>query len=221
MIKSLLFDLDNTIIDSSSELAIYYKEALDKLQYDSSKYLELYNTIDEYEKTFNEKDNLYKKEDLLLLINDKMHENYDLKLIDEINNVIGKYWINKILLSEETIKYLFEKYDLYVFSNWFYEAQYSRLKNINYLKYFKKILTADKYGSKPFKSAFENVLKEINMKKEECIMIGDSINSDILGANKFGMKSIWFNYDGKEYDLNLENINCKKVSNLDELKNIL
>ena len=221
MIKVLIFDLDNTIIDSSSELAIYYKEALKNLGYDSNKYLELYNTIDDYEKTFNEKKNLYKKEDLLLLINDKMHENYDLKLIDEINNVIGKYWIKKILLDKETIEYLFSKYDLYVFSNWFYEAQYNRLKNIDYLKYFKKILTADKYGSKPYKSAFKNVFKEINMTKDECIMIGDSLNTDILGASSFGMKSIWFNYEGKKVDFNLEDINCKEVSTLKELRDIL
>ena len=45
----------------------------------------------------------------------------------------------KIYLDEETLKYLYKKYNLYVFSNWFYEAPLGRLENVGYLKYFKKI----------------------------------------------------------------------------------
>lgn len=208
MIKNILFDVDNTILDSSSENAIFYKEALESIGYDVSRYLDVYNAIDLYEDNFTEENNFYSKFDMLKLINQELCEDYPLQLIDEINKVIAKYWLKKILINKDIMEYLYSKYDLYVFSNWFYVATYNRLKNINYLKYFKEIFTADKVGSKPYKRAFENVLTKINSSSVECMMIGDSLKTDILGARNANMSAIWFNP------------NSKPVTNIDGVKMI-
>lgn len=218
MIKNILFDVDNTIFDSGDENAIYYKEALENCGYNPERYLEVYNTIEFYEDTFDDENNLYSKENLLKLINEKLNENYPIKLIDEMNNAIAKHWIQKVLIDKETLEYLSSKYNLYVFSNWFYDAPYNRLKNVDYLKYFKKVFTADSYGSKPFKKSFENVLKELNCPVEECIMVGDSIRSDINGANSVGMKSILIDFENKHSG---ENLNCTIINNFEQIKNIL
>lgn len=218
MIKNILFDVDNTIFDSGDENAIYYKEALANCGYNPERYLEVYNAIEFYEDTFDDENNLYSKENLLKLINEKLNENYPIKLIDEINNAIAKHWIQKVLIDKETLEYLSSKYNLYVFSNWFYDAPYNRLKNVDYLKYFKKVFTADNYGSKPFKKSFENVLKELNCPVKECIMVGDSIRSDINGANSVGMKSILIDFENKYSG---ENLNCTIINNFEQIKNIL
>ena len=121
-----------------------------------------------------------------------------MKLIDEILKLSGKYWTKRVIIDENTIRKLSEKFNLYVYTNYYTKVQENRLRNIGYLKYFKKVFGADKYGSKVFKKAFEKVLKEINAKPEECIMIGDDKSRDILAANNVGMKSILYDYTGEK-----------------------
>ncbi len=218
MVKNILFDVDNTLIDSSSSNAIFYKNALEKIGKDTDKYLDVYNAIDFYEDTLDEKNNLYVKEDMLKLINQKLNENYPVQLIDEINDAIAKYWISKVLVDRETIEYLHSKYNLYIFSNWFYDAVYNRLKNIDYLKYFKDIFTSDKFGSKPYKNAFENVLKAMNALPDECVMIGDTIITDIVGARNIGMNAIWVNLNNKP-TINMDGV--KMITDFSKLNKIL
>lgn len=208
MIKNILFDVDNTILDSGNENAIFYKEALENVGHDVSRYLDVYNAVNLYEDSFTEENNFYSKLDMLRCINQELGEDYPLQLIDEINKVIAQYWIKKILINKDIMEYLYSKYDLYVFSNWFYVATYNRLRNINYLEYFRDIFTADKVGSKPYKCAFENVLTKINSSSVECMMIGDSLKTDILGARNANIGAIWFNQ------------NSKPVTNIDGVKMI-
>ena len=80
---------------------------------------------------------------------------------------------------------------------------------------------ADIYGSKPFKSSFEKVLKKINATPDECIMIGDTKNRDILAANKIGMRSILYDYDGKRDKKDIELENYIIIKNMDELLDIM
>lgn len=221
MIKNIIFDLDNTIIKTEDSDSIYYKEALKNCGYDENKYLDLYNAIDIYDFNITENNPYYDKEELLKTINTYMKTNYSIKLIDELINVIGKYWTKKVIIKEEIIKKLSEKYNLYVFTNFFTEAQKKRLENIGYLKYFKKIFGADEYGSKVFKSSIEKVLKELNVSPNECVMIGDDKSRDILCANFVGMKSILYDYNGKrdkkEYNLK----NYILLNNMDNLEKVI
>lgn len=220
MIKNVIFDLDNTIIMYDEKYALTYKEALRNAGYSEENYLKIYNAIEEYETTLNENNIYYNKTEMISFINNKLGTNYDVKLIDEINKVIGKYWIDDIALDEETLKYLCSKYNVYVFSNWFEEGQVERLKNIGYYKYFKNVFTSDKVGSKPYKQAYMNVLKFIDAKPEECVMIGDSKKSDIHGANKAGIKAILYDYDGKRDNNKIEG-NYVVINNLNKLNEIL
>ena len=53
---------------------------------------------------------------------------------------------------------------------------------------------------------------------ENSIMIGDNYNADILGANKMGMKAIYFNFH-KTNEENRENVII--IKNLKEILKIL
>jgi len=197
MIKNIIFDLDNTIILDKLEDADFYKESLKKLGYDENDYLGIFEAVDLYEANLTDDNPYFNKEEMLDFINKKMNRNYDMKLIDELNDAVGKYWTKRVMIEEEVLKDLSKKYNLYVFTNFFTEPQEQRLVEIGYRQYFKEVLGADKFGSKPFKKSIERVLDHINSKPEECIMVGDSIGKDILVANLVNMKSILFNYDGK------------------------
>lgn len=47
----------------------------------------------------------------------------------------------------------------------------------------------------------------------ECLMIGDTIDKDVLGPNKYGIDSIYYNPEGKEYDK-------KKIISIDNFNEI-
>lgn len=221
MIKNLIFDLDNTIIldkDSDSE---FYKEALRNCGYDEGNYYNIYMAIDEYDKLITEESMYYNKKEMLNTINQVLHTDYSINLVDEIIRVIGQYWTKRIILKENIVKELVKKYNLYIYTNYFHEAQEKRIENIGYLNYFKKVFGADEYGSKPFKKSFENVLKEMNSKPEECIMIGDDKTRDIMAANNIGMKSILYDYNGKRDKKEIELKNYIVINDMEELLKIL
>jgi FMN phosphatase YigB (HAD superfamily) len=61
--------------------------------------------------------------------------------------------------------------------------------------------------SKPAPEYFDIVLKKIDEPKQSCIVIGDSLSSDMLGAKNAGLCSVWFMPTGDveqacaEYDI--------------------
>ena len=221
MVKNVIFDLDNTIIRDHAEDAICYKEVLKKNGYNENDYLRLNNATFEYDITINEDNCKYDKNKMLEFINDKLNTNYTIELIDEIFEAVGKHWIKDIILKENIVKYLFNKYDLYIYTNYFEECQVKRIENIGYAKYFKKIFCADRYGAKQFKKCFEKVLNEINCMPYECIFIGDTFKTDIVSANNIGMKAILFDCDNKYNGENFDYKNNKIIHNMNELLNIL
>src|SRR5699024_3272590 len=65
--------------------------------------------------------------------------------------------------------------------------------------YFDNIIISGDFGSgKPDPKIFEYALEQQSLTKEDAIMIGDNLLTDILGASKLGMHSIWINHDDKE-----------------------
>lgn len=221
MIKNIIFDLDNTIIEDKEDYVLYYKEALRNCGYNEDNYLNIYNLLDDYDCSLTEDNRFYSRETAINFLNINLNTNYDIKLIDELNNVIVQYWNKYILLPEDTLKYLSSKYKLYVFTNWFESTQAERLKNIGYLNYFSKVFGSDTIGAKPFKSSFDAVLNFIGASPEECIMIGDSKKNDILGANNAGIKAILFDYDNNRDKKDVFAPNYELIKNLKELEKIL
>ncbi|WP_096199682.1 HAD family hydrolase [Bacillus sp. FJAT-45350] len=65
--------------------------------------------------------------------------------------------------------------------------------------YFDYIVVSGAYGrGKPDPSIFEHVLTLVDATKEESIMVGDNLHTDILGSNRIGMNNVWINRDGKQ-----------------------
>ena len=55
------------------------------------------------------------------------------------------------------------------------------------------IISEDVGVNKPDKAIFEHALHKAGAQLHESIMIGDSLEADIRGAQGFGMKAIFFN----------------------------
>ena len=68
----------------------------------------------------------------------------------------------------------------------------------NYIfEYFDEIYAGD-LNLKPNKESYLNACGNYHV--NECIMIGDTIEKDVIGPNKFGIDSIYYNPENKEYD---------------------
>lgn len=77
-------------------------------------------------------------------------------------------------------------------------AQYGRLRSLGLEHFFDGIFISDEIGfSKPDARFFAYVLDKEGLQRGECAVIGDSLTSDIRGANNAGILSIWYNAKGK------------------------
>ena len=66
------------------------------------------------------------------------------------------------------------------------------IENFGIKDFFDFVLTsAACYYRKPHPRAFEIALAQWNIMPEEAVMIGDSLEADILGAKEIHMKTIW------------------------------
>ena len=96
--------------------------------------------------------------------------------------------------ANELLDYLYPKYPLTIVSNGFVEVQYKKLKSCLIEQYFAHIaLSEEAKALKPDKHIFEYALQLNNASASETIMIGDSYESDIVGAQNAGMDQIYFN----------------------------
>lgn len=64
--------------------------------------------------------------------------------------------------------------------------------------YFDHIIVSGAFGiGKPDASIFESALAKTESRKSEVLMVGDNLMTDILGANRSGIKSVWINRENK------------------------
>lgn len=212
MIKRIIFDQDNTIMMWYD----HYYDSLNKtfeylnIEYDEDVVDKLKEAVDNYEKEYS----IFDKTSMKVLFEKYLELELPDNFVDTWIHYLKECYpkeIDKELI--ETLEYLSNKYELVILTNWFTESQEGRLKNAGLLKYFKEVIGTDKVLNKPNKEAYLKASYPYNI--DECIMIGDSINTDINGAINVGMDAILFDHKNS-YDGNLKN-----VKKLEELKNIL
>ena len=98
--------------------------------------------------------------------------------------------------AEETVKeILFGKYRLFLASNGTPRVQRGRMTSADLYPYFEQSFVSEEIGyNKPSKEYFEVAFSRIpGFVPEECIMVGDSLTSDILGGKNAGLRTVWVN----------------------------
>ena len=193
--KYLLFDLDDTLLDFGKAQVLAFKKLLDdeNIEYNDELF-EKYETINKSLWRSFERGEISNKE----VTSERFIRFFSLfdRKIDgsEVDNRYRGYLAEGNQLFDGIIEML-EKlsltHNLYIASNGIAITQYTRLKNNNLNKYFEKIFISEEIGSKkPDREFFEIIFKEICVKnKNEVLMIGDTLTSDILGANNAGIDS--------------------------------
>lgn len=91
-------------------------------------------------------------------------------------------------------------YTLFLASNGIAEVQRGRIGKAQVAHFFDRIFISEEMGvQKPDVRYFEMMLDSarLNSCKPRCIMIGDSLSSDITGGIGFGMDTVWLSRDGQ------------------------
>ena len=103
----------------------------------------------------------------------------------------------------EVLQYLTDKgYQLHLITNGFEKTQHGKLKNSGIDHFFNAIVTSESSNSlKPQKEIFEYALTKTGATTAESIMIGDSLEVDIMGAMSAGMDQVHVNFNGATQDI--------------------
>lgn len=116
--------------------------------------------------------------------------------------------------SLEILIYLKAKYTLHIITNGFKEVQIIKLNNCNLTPFFDQIIISeDHQTNKPDRKLFEIAQQLTNANPEECLMIGDNFENDVLGAINAGWQAVWYTP--------MQNRDYQTVSDLMELKGLL
>ena len=123
--------------------------------------------------------------------------------------------------AKELLEYLSAKYIICFASNSSKEQQYIKLTKADMLKYAKHLFISDEIGfAKPAREFFDACMEKLkSVSKEQVIIIGDSLTADIAGGVNYGIKTVWFNFKKGNVPQNLKADYI--VNNLSEVKLIL
>lgn len=206
-ITDVFFDLDHTLwdFDKNSGLAFERVFQKHKIALPITEFLREYEPINLiYWKKYRE-ERVSKGE----LRRGRLTETFDifkLKFPIETIDALAVCYIEELPVDNhlfmgtvEILEYLSGKYNLHIITNGFEEVQYLKLNNSGIKKYFSTITTSEEVGlKKPHPTVFKTALSKASAIPQKSIMIGDSFEADIIGAENAGMHTLFFNYRNEE-----------------------
>jgi len=224
--KHIFFDLDHTLWDFEKNSNLTFKELFGKyeIHVELKEFLRVYAPINfDYWKRYREervtKEALRygRLRDTFKVLNfnisDKMIHQLSHDYIAVLPN--NNYLFDGVI---ELLDYLEQKYTLHIITNGFEEVQQLKLKKSGIIKYFDEVITSESVGvKKPNPRVFNYALKKVGAMPENCVMVGDNLEADIIGALNCGMTSIHFNL----HDEKFEEKKYISVSSLLEIKQYL
>lgn len=224
----LLFDIDGTLLDFEKSERNGIKKTLNRFGLrDDDEIIETYRQINiSYWEMF-EKDEIT-KETLLVERHEVLFEKFGMvQNAEEFNNYYEECLSNESHLMDYAIDILTyikskNRHKTAIVTNGLYNTQVKRIKAANLNEYFDHIYISEKVGyNKPQVEIFDYIFNDIGegIKKEESLIIGDSLTSDIKGGNNYGIDTCWINPKGLENKIGVK-IDYE-IQNLEQLKNII
>lgn len=197
--KTLLFDVDNTLLDFDAA----EKSAL-RLLFEEQRILYTLELEDQYKK-INQR--LWKSFEEGKMDRDEVVNTRFTLLFKELGQAVDGVLLEKKYRSYldeghqliegalEFIHNLQQQYDLYIVTNGVSKTQQKRLRDSGLYPLFEDIFVSEDTGyQKPMKEYFDYVSARIpGYSAEETLIIGDSLSSDIKGGQQAGIDSCWFN----------------------------
>ncbi|HUX53453.1 MAG TPA: YjjG family noncanonical pyrimidine nucleotidase [Williamwhitmania sp.] len=101
---------------------------------------------------------------------------------------------NLLPFTLDTLQYLKGRYSLHIITNGFSEVQFVKINRSGLEPFFSHVVTSEEAGfQKPAPQVFNYALAKAGATIKQSIMVGDDLETDILGARSIGMKQVFFN----------------------------
>lgn len=96
--------------------------------------------------------------------------------------------------ADAVLRRLAKTIPVYAITNGFPDVQYPRLERAGIDTLFTGIFISEEIGAaKPQRPFFDHVMERANLSDpRRCLVVGDSLSSDIAGGNAMGMDTVWF-----------------------------
>lgn len=202
MIKNILFDLDDTIFDFGKEEKMALSKTLQMLKIPvTEENIEKYSTINLALWKQLEKGMLTREEVKIRRFEEFFHwlgvnVNETAKRVDEYyRNELGQH-PTYLRNAKEVLEELQGKARLYLVTNGAAATQKKRIEKSGAGDYFEDIFISEELGyHKPQAAFFSSVFERIpDFWKEETVIVGDSLTSDIAGGIQSGIKTVWYHW---------------------------
>ena len=202
-IKHVFFDLDHTLWDFDKNSGLTFKKIfeLNNINIELGTFLKVYEPINlKYWKLYREE--RVSKPDLRYGRLKEAFDTLGVSVKDDMINHLSEAYIDYLTTFNhlfegaiEILEYLQYKYHLHIITNGFEEAQERKMQNSKIRSYFKTVTNSEMVGvKKPNPKIFNYALNSAEANPNESIMIGDSLEADIAGAQKVGLRTIHFDY---------------------------
>lgn len=212
--RHLFFDLDHTLWDFEANSRQTLQELYEELQLKDlgvkdfdlfhKQYLQHNDKLwDRYRNGYIKVDELRWKRMWLALL--------DFRIADEaLSREMGARFLDLLPTRKrlfphtlEILGYLQEKgYQLHLITNGFEKTQHGKLRSSGLEHFFREVITSEGSNSlKPHKEIFDYAFRKTGALPAESIMIGDTIDVDILGAVNAGIDQVHVNHLNREVEL--------------------
>jgi len=229
MYRHIIFDLDHTLWDFEKNSSETLFELIQEHELTRLYNIDPIDFVRIYRKTNKSLWNLYNKhkitkEELRIQRFDIVLEHFSVKE-KKLARTLDEKYISRcpekgymIEGAKEILEYLSPTYELHILTNGFDATQARKLKGSNIDHYFKQIITSETLGiQKPDSRIFDYLIQAAKAKREECLMIGDNLHTDIIGAQRAKIDHVFFNPLQINHDFKVN----YQIRKLIELKEIL
>ena len=199
MIKFLFLDLDDTILDFHKAERIAIAATIRNFGVEpTEEVLQRYHVINKWHWEQLELGNLTRAqvlENRFAVLFSELGVSVDAPAcakVYEKNLSIGHYFLPG---AEEAVDRLSKKYRLFLASNGTAVVQKGRMTSADLYPNFEESFVSQELGhNKPSLEYFQAAFARIpGFDPKECLMVGDSLTSDILGGKRAGLRTVWVN----------------------------
>lgn len=224
-VTDIFFDLDHTLWDFERNSALTFEKILksNNIDLDLVGFLEVYVPANlAFWKLYREEK--ITKEELRFQRLKSVFDELGFEISDDMIHILSEDYIRYLSSYNhlfpntiEVLDYLRPRYKLHIITNGFQEIQDKKLRNAQIDGYFEQVINSEMAGvKKPNPIIFELALKNANTIAEKSLMIGDSLEADILGAKAVGFHTLHFNgHKEPPHDLS------QMIHDLSEIKSLL
>ncbi|GLX69335.1 HAD family hydrolase [Paenibacillus glycanilyticus] len=189
-IKAVLFDLDGTLLDRDSSLALFIADQYERFPelqaVDKEIWAKRFIELDQHGYVW--KDKVYQQ---LLEEHQIEHISWN-ELLEDYLRVFQKFCVGYPNLHSTLSSLKNHGIKIALISNGYGQFQHDNFQALNISQFFDEVLISEWEGlRKPDPAIFHRALAKLGVTAEEAVFVGDHPDADVRASQAVGMKALW------------------------------